>query len=83
MTDTKHLRDWDNAMAAKYKLLDNKNTGILTPPPSADKVIGGMWLLTRKLNEFGEVVRHKLRWMVFGNHQEHMIHFFKTYLSVA
>jgi hypothetical protein len=46
MTDIKHLSDWDDVMAAKYNLLDEKNTGILSPPPSADKVIGGMWLLT-------------------------------------
>jgi hypothetical protein len=83
MTDEDHLQDWNDAMAAEYNSLDEKSTGILSPPPAADKVIGGMWLLTRTLNEFGEVVRHKARWVVFGNHQEHMIHYFKTYLLVA
>jgi hypothetical protein len=29
------------------------------------------------------VVQHKAQWVVFGNHQEHMLHYFKTYSSVA
>jgi hypothetical protein len=40
-------------------------------------------LLTWKKNEFNEVVCHKARWVVFGNRQEHMLHYFKNYLSVA
>ena len=46
MTDTDHLDEWDDAMAAEFHLLDEKNTGILLLPPDADKIIGGMWLLT-------------------------------------
>jgi hypothetical protein len=84
MTDTKHLSNWDYAIAVEYNSLDKKNTGILTPPPLAHEVIGGMWLLTCKLNDFGEVVRNKARWVVFGNHQEqYMIHYFEMSLSVA
>ena len=56
MNDTDHLQQWDDAMLAEYTSLDNKNNGILSPPPAANKIIGGMWLLTQKLNEFGEVV---------------------------
>jgi hypothetical protein len=43
MNDKDHLQQWDDAMATKYNSLDKKNTGILSPPPAADKVIGGMW----------------------------------------
>jgi hypothetical protein len=56
MNNLDHLQNWDDVMAAEYNSLDKKNTGILLPPPTADKIIGGMWLLTQKLNEFGEVV---------------------------
>jgi hypothetical protein len=42
-----------------------------------------MWLLGRKKNEFGELLRFKARWVCFGNHQVHMIHYFNTYSSVA
>ena len=83
MNDGDHVNAWDDAMTAEFRSLDKKNTGILLPPPPGDKIIGGMWLLTRKLNEFGEVVRHKACWVCFGNHQEHMIHYFETYSLVA
>jgi hypothetical protein len=83
MNDENHLADWHDAMSSEFNSLQVKNTGILAPPPSDDKIIGGMWLLTRKLNEFKEVCRHKARWVVFGNHQEHMLHYFETYSSVA
>jgi hypothetical protein len=83
MKDEAALPDWNEAMSSEFDSLQKQNTGILVPPPSDDKVIGGMWLLTRKKNEFNKVVCHKARWVVFGNHQEHMLHYFKTYSSVA
>ncbi|MBW0524632.1 hypothetical protein O181_064347 [Austropuccinia psidii MF-1] len=62
----------------------NHNTGELVPyPKNNEKVIGGMWCLTRKRNEFGEVYRYKARWVVFGNHQEHLLHYFDTWASVG
>jgi hypothetical protein len=83
MNDRQHENDWCDAMSAEFNSLQVKNTGILTPPPADDKIIGGMWLMTQKLNEFNEISRHKARWVVFGNHQEHMLHYFETYSSVA
>jgi hypothetical protein len=74
---------WHEAMSAEYNSLASKNTGTLVPPPGDDKVIGGMWLLSRKLNEFGDVLRFKARWVCFGNHQVHMCHYFDTYALVA
>jgi hypothetical protein len=74
---------WQEAMQKEYTSLASKNTGTLVPPPGDDKVIGGMWLLGRKLNEFGDVLRFKARWVCFGNHQVHMIHYFDTYALVA
>ncbi|KAI7944946.1 hypothetical protein MJO28_010641 [Puccinia striiformis f. sp. tritici] len=70
-------------MAKEHHSLMSKNTGSLVPPPGDDKVIGGMWLLGRKKNEFGEILRFKARWVCFGNHQVHMLHYFDTYASVA
>ena len=57
--------------------------GDLAPPPKDKKVIGGMWVLSCKLNKANEVIRHKARWVGFGNHQEPMKHFYKTYASVG
>jgi hypothetical protein len=93
LTETVTLKDafnnpakvggWNKAMLARYSSLASKNTGTLVPPPGDDKVIGGMWLLSRKLNEFGDVLRFKARWVCFGNHQVHMRHYFDTYALVA
>ncbi|MBW0474784.1 hypothetical protein O181_014499 [Austropuccinia psidii MF-1] len=42
-----------------------------------------MWCLTRKRNEFGELFCHKAWWVVFGNHKEHLLHYFDTWASVG
>jgi hypothetical protein len=83
MNNTAECQGWEEAMAKEFHSLDDKNTGTLVPPPGNDKVIGGMWLLTRKKNEFGDLLRYKARWVCFGNHQVHMLHYFDTYASVA
>lgn len=46
-------------MEGENSSLISRNTGTLVPPPDNDVVIGGMWHLVQKKNEFGEVVRCK------------------------
>ncbi|MBW0527325.1 hypothetical protein O181_067040 [Austropuccinia psidii MF-1] len=70
-------------MDKDFESLTSKNTGTLVPPPNSDKVIGKMWRLVRKKNEFGEVLKHKARWVCFENHQEHNINYYNTYATVA
>jgi len=70
-------------MSQEYNSLIAKYTGELVPPPLNDKVIGGMWILVKKLNEFNEVSRYKARWVCFANHQEFQKHYFETYASKA
>ncbi|MBW0527032.1 hypothetical protein O181_066747 [Austropuccinia psidii MF-1] len=75
---------WKEAMDQEFNSLMSHNTGILVPhPKNGEKVIGGMWCLNKKRNEFGEVYRYKARWVIFGNHQEHMLHYFETWPSVG
>ena len=69
---------WEETMAKEFHSLEKTNTGTLVPPPGDDKVIGGMWLLTFKKNEFGNLLRFKACWVFFGNHQVHMLHYFNT-----
>ncbi|MBW0520232.1 hypothetical protein O181_059947 [Austropuccinia psidii MF-1] len=83
MTNPDEKDKWKQAMAEEFNSLVSKNMGTLVPAPSNEKIIGGMWRLTRKRNEFGETTRYKERWVCFGNHQEHMVHYFHTYSSVA
>ncbi|MBW0475779.1 hypothetical protein O181_015494 [Austropuccinia psidii MF-1] len=76
--------EWRSAMKLEYDFLMNHNTGELVPYPSdGAKVIGGMWQLTRKRNEFGHVYRNKAWWVVLGNHQEHLLHYFDTWALVG
>ncbi|MBW0488905.1 hypothetical protein O181_028620 [Austropuccinia psidii MF-1] len=76
--------EWKKAMDTKFESLQSHNTGELVPyPEKPTKVIGGMWRLTRKRNEWGEVYRQKARWVVLGNHQEHMLHYYETWASVG
>jgi hypothetical protein len=83
LSDQQERSGWQEAMAKEFNSLTSNNTGTLVPPPGNNKVIGGMWLLGRKTNEFGELLRFKARWVCFGNHQVHMMHYFDTYASVA
>ncbi|MBW0512842.1 hypothetical protein O181_052557 [Austropuccinia psidii MF-1] len=70
-------------MNLEFDSLTNYNTGELVPYPKDGKVIGVMWRLAKKCNKYGEVYRYKARWVVLGNHQEHMLHYFNTWASVG
>ncbi|MBW0558994.1 hypothetical protein O181_098709 [Austropuccinia psidii MF-1] len=84
MGDTQEKEKWHDAMKTVFNLLMQHNTGHLVPYSTHGyKVIGGMWRLTKKRNEFGEVYCHKARWVVLGNHQIHMLHYFDTWSSVG
>ncbi|MBW0514749.1 hypothetical protein O181_054464 [Austropuccinia psidii MF-1] len=84
LTNLEESKAWQLAMKQEYDSLMNHNTCDLVPYPSdGSKVIGGMWRLTRKRNEFGEVYRHKARWVVLGNHQEYLLHYYDTWASVG
>ncbi|MBW0514988.1 hypothetical protein O181_054703 [Austropuccinia psidii MF-1] len=75
---------WRSAMKLEYDSLMKHNTGELVPYPSnGAKVIGGMWRLTQKRNEFGHVYWNKAQWVVLGNHQEHLLHYFYTWALVS
>ncbi|MBW0560795.1 hypothetical protein O181_100510 [Austropuccinia psidii MF-1] len=70
-------------MDAEFDYLMSHNTRELVAyPEKPTKVIGGMWRLTRKRNENGEVYQYKARWVVLGNHQEPMIHYYEPWESV-
>ncbi|MBW0549977.1 hypothetical protein O181_089692, partial [Austropuccinia psidii MF-1] len=45
---------WEEAMKVEYESLMTHNMGELVPYPSHSKVIGGMWRLTKKKDEFGD-----------------------------
>ncbi|MBW0487224.1 hypothetical protein O181_026939 [Austropuccinia psidii MF-1] len=82
--DTQEKEKWKDVMNAEFSSLMQHNTGhLVLYPKDGSTVIGGMWRLTKKRNEFGEVYRYKARWVVLGNHQVHMLHYFDTWASVG
>ncbi|MBW0526563.1 hypothetical protein O181_066278 [Austropuccinia psidii MF-1] len=82
--DTYEKASWQDAMQAKFTSLMQHNTGHLVPyPTDGSKVIGGMWQLTKKRNEFSEIYQYKAKWVVLGNHQVHMLHYFDTWSLVG
>ncbi|MBW0588597.1 hypothetical protein O181_128312, partial [Austropuccinia psidii MF-1] len=42
-----------------------------------------MWQLSCKRNEHGEIYWYKAQWVVLGNHQEHMLHYYDTWALVG
>ncbi|MBW0543292.1 hypothetical protein O181_083007 [Austropuccinia psidii MF-1] len=66
ISDPQEGAQWKEAMKVEFDSLMSHNTGKLVPYPNDSKVIGGMWRLTKKLNEYGEVYRYKARWVVLG-----------------
>ncbi|MBW0500630.1 hypothetical protein O181_040345 [Austropuccinia psidii MF-1] len=80
-SEEKHL--WNDAMKKEFDSLMQHNMGELVPYPKDAQVIGGMWVLNRKRNEYAEVYKHKARWVVLGNHQVHMLHYFEMWSSVG
>jgi hypothetical protein len=74
---------WLEAMTNKHTSQLAHYTGDLVPPPKDERIIGGMWVLSWKLNKANEVICHKACWVGFGNHQEPMKHYFDTYALVG
>ncbi|MBW0533677.1 hypothetical protein O181_073392 [Austropuccinia psidii MF-1] len=54
MTNPAERDKWKEAVAKEFNSLVSKNTGNLVLEPSNEKIIGGMWNLTPKKNEFNE-----------------------------
>ncbi|MBW0510597.1 hypothetical protein O181_050312 [Austropuccinia psidii MF-1] len=78
--DTQEKEKWHDAMKTKFNSLMQHNTrNLVAYPTDGSKVIGGIWRLRKNRNEFGEVYCYKARWVVLGNHQVHMLHYFYTW----
>lgn len=44
---------------------------------------GGMWIFSRKRDKYHQIIKHKARWVIFGNHQIQGVDYFDTYASVG
>ncbi|PLW35014.1 hypothetical protein PCASD_15316 [Puccinia coronata f. sp. avenae] len=76
-------QQWLDAMQEEFNSLTQHNVGRLVDIPNGAHVIGGMWQLKIKRDQFGEIIKYKARWVAFGNHQIPGIDFDQTYASVG
>lgn len=74
---------WQAARSDEFEFLLQHNVGTLVVPPADENVLGGIWFVSEKRDEFDRVFRYKERWVVFGNHQIEGIVFQDTYASVG
>lgn len=74
---------WKKAMEAEFEAFTIHNVGTLVDKPPDANVLGGMWIFSRKRDEHHRIIKHKARWVIFGNHQIHGLDFFDTYASVG
>src|SRR5258708_5676071 len=58
-------------------------TWVLVPRPQGQKVLDGKWVLTRKRDEKGQVVRHKARWVARGFMQQEGIDFTEIFANTV
>lgn len=62
-----HSREqWELAMKEEIESLQENNTWDLTALPPDRKALRGKWVYKLKRGPFGEVLRHKARWVVKG-----------------
>lgn len=74
---------WKKAMDVEFDAFTQHNVGTLVEKPSGANILGGMWIFSRKRDEHHRIIKHKARWVIFGNHQIQGIDFFDTYASVG
>lgn len=74
---------WRAAMTEEFDSLIQHSVGELVEPPPDANVIGGMWIFSRKRDEHNRIIRHKARWVAFGNHQINGVDYSDTYASVG
>lgn len=74
---------WKKAMDEEFEAFTIHNVGTLVDAPPGANVLGGMWIFSRKRDEHHRIIKHKARWVIFGNHQVHGVDYFDTYASVG
>jgi len=74
---------WKNAMDTEIQAIEKNNTWELVKLPKGMKKIGVKWVFKTKLNEKGEVDKHKARLVVKGYAQRQGIDYNKVFSPVA
>ena len=76
-------KEWKNAMDEEMKALQQNNTWTLCKLPADKSLVQGKWVYKKKLNEKGEVVRYKARWVAKGYSQVYGQDYHETFAPVV
>ena len=82
MKDDEHEK-WKQAMDDEITALQQNKTWILCELPVGKHVIGGKWVLKKKLNKEGNVERYKARYVAKGYNQKEGIDYNETFAPVV
>ncbi|CAL8991481.1 unnamed protein product [Prunus brigantina] len=74
---------WQKAMDEEIKSIEKNNTWELTELPQGHKTIGVKWVFKTKLNEKGEIYKHKARLVVKGYKQEYGVDYTELFAPPA
>ena len=74
---------WKKAMVEEIQAIEKNKTWFLSELPSQTKAIGVKWIYKTKLNERGEVDKHKARLVVLGYAQKYGIDYTEVFAPVA
>lgn len=74
---------WKAAMDAEVDKLQAMGTYLIVQKTKDMSVLTGKWVFARKLNNNGQTIRFKARWVVHGYKQQEGLHYTKTYAAVV
>jgi hypothetical protein len=78
-----NAKEWKAAMDKEINENSARGVYTLVSTPKGTRILGGKWVFTLKLDEFGEISRFKARWVVQGFRQRKGIEYTKTYAPVV
>ncbi len=81
--NSKDCEKWKISVKEELDNLDRNKVGTLVKRQKGMKVIKSKWIFKTKLNEKGEVVRHKASLVALGNQPRPGIDFDLTYSPVV
>ncbi|XP_058757060.1 uncharacterized mitochondrial protein AtMg00820-like [Vicia villosa] len=76
-------KKWKHAMEAEMEAIEKNQTWKLADLPKDAKPIGVRWVFKTKLNENGDVEKHKARLVVKGYAQRYGVYYTEVFAPVA